>query len=188
MLSSAAAAKEFKPGDLSVCNAKRCVSIRSRPALNALASFYYDSARSPTRARAPRLGTPFFRLEFSNGYVTGIAAGTQLNRFHSYGVNLEQFQKRAWYRVPPRAAVELRRLTAGLTPLRLSAAALMDTGTFDARSAAATQMRPRARRSATSSHGGSPLWAVGAVPLALALLARHRRRSAPAGLPASGAD
>jgi hypothetical protein len=57
---SSALAKEFTPGDLSVCNASRCVSISSQSVLNALASFYYDSAQPPARADAPRFGTPVF--------------------------------------------------------------------------------------------------------------------------------
>ena len=124
VLCSGAAAKQFRPGDVRVCNASRCVSIRSQSVLNALASFYYDSARRPVRAMSPRLGVPFFRLEYSDGYVTGIVAGTGLTRFLSYGVNLGQFQGGVWYRVPGRAVVGLRSLTVGLAPLRLTAAAL----------------------------------------------------------------
>jgi hypothetical protein len=191
ILSPAAAAKEFKPGDLRVCNASRCVSIRSEPALNALASFYYDIARPPARVQAPRLGTPFFELEFTNGDVTGIVAGTELNRFLSDGVNLDQFQQGVWYRVPTRAVTSLRRLTVGLTPLRLTAAAVMDTGGFDARSAAATQTRRQGRHPAPPSDGGSLPWALGIAPLAaliaVALLVRRRQRSAAGRLPAPGA-
>jgi hypothetical protein len=123
-LCSGAAAKRFRPGDLRVCDASRCISIRSQSVLNAMAAFYYDSARRPVRARSPRLGVPFFRLEFSDGYVTGIVAGSGLTRFLSYGVNLGQFQAGVWYRVPGRAVAGLRSLTVGLAPLRLTAAAV----------------------------------------------------------------
>jgi hypothetical protein len=124
VLCSAAAAKQFRPGDLRVCNASRCVSIRSQSILNAFASFYYDNNRRPVRAESPRLGVPFFRLEFQNGYVTGIVAGAGLTRFLSYGVNLGQFRGGVWYHVPGRAVGGLRSLTDGLAPLRLTAAAL----------------------------------------------------------------
>jgi hypothetical protein len=124
IFNSGAAAKEFKPGDLRVCDAKRCVSIKSRTVLDALSAFYYDSATPPARVSAPRLGVPFFRLEFSNGYVTGIIADPQLDRFLSYGVNLDQFRAGVWYRAPTRAVAGLRQLTIGLAPLRLTGTAL----------------------------------------------------------------
>ena len=66
-------------------------------------------------------------MKFSNGYVTGIVAAAQLDRFLSYGVNLDQFQRGRWYRVPSAAALELRRLTAGLKPRRLTVAAVAKT-------------------------------------------------------------
>jgi hypothetical protein len=188
ILSSGAVAKDLRPGELSVCNASRCVSIRSQSVLNALASFYYDSARPPSRARPPRLGTPFFRLEFSNGYVTGIVAGAELNRFLSYGVNLDQFRDGVWYRVPARAVAGLRRLTVGLTPLRLAGAAVAGAPTVDAQSPGATQPRPPSRQStAPGSHSSNLSWPLGLVPLAalvaLALAARRRRRSVAARRP-----
>ena len=37
----AGAAKEFEPGDLRICNAKRCVPIMDRTALTALGALYY---------------------------------------------------------------------------------------------------------------------------------------------------
>jgi hypothetical protein len=63
-------------------------------------------------------------LRFSNGYVTGIVATRRLDRFLSYGVHLERFGRNSWYAVPPRLSAELRRLTAGLRPLRVTRAAL----------------------------------------------------------------
>jgi hypothetical protein len=195
MATSIAGAKGFEPGDLSVCDASRCVSIRSQSVLNAVASFYYDSARPPARARAPRLGTPFFRLEFSNGYVSGIIAGAALERFLSYGVNLDQFKEGVWYRVPRRAVDGLLRLTVGLTPLRLTVAALTPTGTFAAQGPGATQTSPpgadRVHRAAAGAHGDSARWLLGiaaiAVLIALALLARRWRRSVATQLPTPSA-
>jgi len=138
-LAQAAIAKDFEPGDLRVCSAERCVAITSRPALSALGAFYYGGAcpaaatkdgdcmpdeRTPRAAAAVRLGTPAFELRFRNGYVTGIVATARVDRFLSYGVNLGWFRRGRWYRVPPAAAAELRRLTAGLIPLRVTRAAL----------------------------------------------------------------
>jgi hypothetical protein len=188
IISSDAAAKQFNPGDLRVCNAKRCVMIESRPVLNALSAFYYDSALTPARISAPRLGVPFFRLEFANGYVTGIIVGRLLARFLSYGVNLDQFRAGVWYRLPARAVAGLRALTVGLIPLRLAGTALADSPTFAVPRPSAAQPQLRARRqAATGGHGNSLPWALGVVSLAaliaLALLARARRRPRAAQLP-----
>ena len=122
-LASGAQAKNFRPGDLRVCSAKRCVLITNQAALDALSAFYYSQAPL-TPAVAPSVGAPFFRLEFTNGYVTGIVGTSRLDRFLSYGVNLGRFQRGKWYRVPAAGSSELRELTAGLKPLRLTQAAL----------------------------------------------------------------
>jgi len=121
---SAAAAKDFRPGDLSVCNTKRCIAIMDQDVLNAFDFFYYSGPPPPV-VRSPRLGVPYFQLKFSNGYVTGIVATTRLDRFLSYGVNIGQFPRGSWYRVPARAALELQRLTTGLEPLRLTRGAVL---------------------------------------------------------------
>jgi hypothetical protein len=179
ILSSGATAKEFKPGDLSVCGASRCASIRSQSVLDALTSFYYNSAQPPVRARAPRLAVPFYRIEFSNGYISGIVAGAGSDRFLSYGVNLDQFHQRLWYRVPPRALAGLRRLIVGLTPLRLTVAVLTDAGTFAAPPRSARQTSPPRSHSTTSGrHGNSMPWPLVLVALAslIALLMLGRRR------------
>lgn len=114
-------AKDFGPGDLRVCNAKRCVPIMNRDVLPAFGSFLY-SGRRPAAASKPRLGEPVFELRFDNGYVTGIVGTAKLDRFLSYGVNLNRFRRGTWYRLPTRAARELRRLTERLEPLRLTPA------------------------------------------------------------------
>jgi hypothetical protein len=119
----AATAKDFKPGDLRVCNAHRCVPIVNRAVLPLLGAFYYGS-HDPRVAPRARLGAPAFELRFTNGYVTGIVASARLDRFLSYGVNLDRFQRGSWYRVPARLAAELKRLTAGMKPLRVTRAAL----------------------------------------------------------------
>ena len=123
ILSAAAAAKEFRPGDLRICNAKRCVAITDQGVLDTLSAFYYGD-KKPGRVSSPRRHVPYFKLEFTNGYVTGIVARSRLDRFLSYGVNLDQFQRGRWYAVPASAALALQRLASGLKPLRLSQTAV----------------------------------------------------------------
>jgi hypothetical protein len=118
-----ASAKDFHPGDLRVCNKVRCIAIENRAVLPRLGSFYY-SGPSPARAPRPKLGAPYYELWFRNGYVTGIVATRRLDRFLSYGVYLERFARNRWYAVPYEMSRELRRLTVGLRPLRLTQAAL----------------------------------------------------------------
>jgi hypothetical protein len=123
LATAGASAKDLKPGDVSVCNAKKCVAIKNGGAARALSSFYYDGPQ-PSVAARPRLGAPAFRLRFRNGYVTGIVATKRLDRFLSYGVVLERFKRGKWYRLPSAAAAELRHLTSALRPMRLTQAAL----------------------------------------------------------------
>ena len=122
-MAGSASAKDFRPGDLRVCGAENCVSVRDQAVLNSFDRFYY-SGPIPASARAPELGVSYFELKYRNGYVTGIAATPRLNRFLSYGVNTGQFARGRWFRVPPRAAHGLERLTAGLKPLRLTRSAI----------------------------------------------------------------
>ncbi len=123
MFLPSASAKDFGPGDLRVCNAKRCVAIVTREVLPQLGSFYY-SGQALAHLDAPALGTPYYELRFRNNYVTGIVATGRLDRFLSYGVHLERFTRNQWYAVPSTLSAELRRLTAGLSPLRVTPAAL----------------------------------------------------------------
>ena len=118
-----AAAKEFQPGDVRLCNAARCVAVVDPATATALGHFYYSSGEAP-RARAVRLGAPAFELKFRNAYTTGIVAGATLDRFLSYGVHLERFFRGRWYRLPEAVAAELRRLAADLKPLRVTEARL----------------------------------------------------------------
>lgn len=120
---SAANAKDFGPGDLRLCNDRACVGIVDRSALNALGRFYY-AGPAPAEVRAPRLGAPCYALEFRNGYVTGIAASAQLDRFRSGGVNVAQFGPDSWYRIPPKLASALRKLATRLPPMHLTRSTL----------------------------------------------------------------
>jgi len=123
LLVPSASAKEFGPGDVSVCNGMRCVAIVRPGGVSQLPPFYY-SGPALAHVRAPALGTPYYELRFDNGYATGIVATNRLDRFLSYGVHLERFARDQWYAVPPKLAAELRRLTVGLRPLRLTRADL----------------------------------------------------------------
>jgi hypothetical protein len=119
----AASAKDFGPGDLRLCNATRCVPIEKRGVLRSLSAVYYG-ARPILLVRSPQLGAPMYELRFRNGYATGIVAGGLLDHFLSYGVNLERFRRGQWYRFPNAVSTELRRLADGLTPRRLTRAAI----------------------------------------------------------------
>jgi len=118
-----ASAKDFRPGDVRVCDATRCVAIAGRDVLPQLRSLYYTGPR-PAEMRTPALGAPYFELRFRNDYVTGIVATRRLDRFLSYGVYLGRFNRGQWYAVPAQLSQELRRLTSGLSPFRLTRAAL----------------------------------------------------------------
>jgi hypothetical protein len=118
-----ASAKDFRPGDLRVCNRTRCIAITNRDVLPVVGSFYYTGP-CPARVRRPRLGAPYYELRYRNGYVTGIVATRRLDRFLTYGVIDQRFARDTWYAVPRKLSRELRRLTVDLRPLRLTRAAL----------------------------------------------------------------
>jgi hypothetical protein len=118
-----AGAKDFRPGDLRVCNATRCVPLVRREVLPSIGRFYYTGPQ-PRRLRQPALGTRYYELRTPNGYVTGIVATGRLDRFLTYGVHDGRFEPDVWYAVPPRLSQELRRLTRLLRPLRLTRGAL----------------------------------------------------------------
>jgi hypothetical protein len=123
LVPTSASAKEFKPGDLRVCNRARCVPLVNRDVLPAIGSFYYTGP-CPAEVRRPRLGVPYYELRYRNGYVTGIVATRRLDRFLTYGVVDQRFARDRWYAVPRKLSGELRGLTVDLRPLRLTRAAL----------------------------------------------------------------
>jgi len=116
-----AGAKEFDPGDVRVCDATRCVPVTKPEVVRVLERFYYTGPKPATVAR-PSWGAPAFELRYRNGYATGVVASARLDRFLSFGVYGERFRRRVWYRVPPELAQELRRLTAGMRPYRVTRA------------------------------------------------------------------
>lgn len=115
------AAKEFGPGDLRACNAETCAPVVDAQAVKALSRLYYVGPQ-PAVVPRPRWGARAFELRFRNGYVTGAVGGARLDRFLSFGVHDQRFRRGVWHRVPPRAAGELRHLTASLESLRVTRA------------------------------------------------------------------
>jgi hypothetical protein len=118
-----AGAKGFEPGDVRICGATTCRAVVRPAGARALGAFIY-TGRQPAVAARPALGAPTFQLRYDNGYVAGILAGVRRDRFLSYGVYLERFRRGSWYRLSPAAAREVRLLTTGLRPRRLTVAAL----------------------------------------------------------------
>lgn len=116
----AATAKDFPPGRLRVCGRTQCKPIVSRSLLQVLTSFYWGPRRVE-RAGPIRNGAPAFELRYRDGYVSGIVASRRLNRFRAYGFFCGRFERGTWYRFPARAAAALRKLTAGMRPLRVAA-------------------------------------------------------------------
>ena len=114
-LAPLAEAKTFKPGDVSVCGAAKCLRLNNRAALNALSAFYY-SAAIPKSESAPAANAHYVELRYRNGYVTGIAAGPGYDHFLSYGVNEDQFSARTWYAIPAAASIAIKSLAAKLRP------------------------------------------------------------------------
>lgn len=115
-----ASAKEFRPGDLKLCNDQRCIVILDRcivildrSLLGGLSKFYFG-APAPA-ARKPRIGSPYLQISSSDGHVTGIVGAARLDRFRSGGMG--RFSSDAWYRVPASVARGLRALAAGMKPL-----------------------------------------------------------------------
>jgi hypothetical protein len=119
LCSAAATAKDFQPGGLRVCDAKRCAVIENREALRAFSSFFYGDGRA-TPVPKPRLGAPAFEIRFEDGWPAGLVGSAKLDRSLVYGLNCGRFRRGRWYRLPARAAREVRRLSAQLTPLRVT--------------------------------------------------------------------
>jgi hypothetical protein len=117
---AAATAKDFAPGDLRVCGQMHCLPIMNRSVLRVLSGYYWGPRRV-LRAGPVRQGAPGFELRFRDGYPSGMVASSWLNRFRAYGFMCGRFERGRWYRFPPRAVAEIRRLTAGLEPLRIAA-------------------------------------------------------------------
>lgn len=95
-----ATAKDFEPGDRRACGATRCVTLTDRALLKALSGLLCGGPRPPA-IHSPGLGAPAFELRYRDGYAAGIVASAILDRFLSYGVNLDRFPRGRWYRSEP---------------------------------------------------------------------------------------
>jgi hypothetical protein len=113
-------AKPFQPGDLRVCGRHHCVPIMNRTVVRILSSYYWGPGRVARTDRVPR-GAPGFELRFGDDYVSGMVARKKLDRFRAYGFICGRFERGKWYAFPGRAAAELRKLTAGMRPMRVAA-------------------------------------------------------------------
>jgi hypothetical protein len=92
------------------------VPILSKRLLRILNAYLWGP-RKVVRASPVRLGAPGFALR----YTPGIVAGPKLDRFRAHGFFCGRFVRGRWYRIPAEAATMLRKLTAGLHPLRVTA-------------------------------------------------------------------
>jgi hypothetical protein len=115
----AAGAKDFRPGDLRACGHSRCVPIANERLLRILSAYYWG--RKPVRTAPVRPGARAFALRFRNGYTSAVVGGPRLDRFRAQGVFCGRFVRGVWYRFPAEAGVGLRRLTAGIQPLLVTA-------------------------------------------------------------------
>jgi hypothetical protein len=95
------------------------VTITNRQVMRILSDYYYGSTRVVRAERVP-LGARGFELRYPDGYASGMVAGAMLKRFRAYGFICGRFERGRWYWFPPRAAAALRRMTAGMRPMRVS--------------------------------------------------------------------
>jgi hypothetical protein len=72
---SSATAKEFGRGDLPVCGAGGCATIRSASAVRAFSVFAFGGGR-PRVVPTPRVGSASFAIRFRDGSLIGVAATT----------------------------------------------------------------------------------------------------------------
>jgi hypothetical protein len=115
-----AVAKDFGPADLRVCGRSHCAPIVNKRLLRILSNFYWGPRRV-VPVGPVRNGASAFALRWRDGYVSGLVAGTGLNRFRAHGFFCGRFVPGHWYRFPAEATVWLKRLTAGMRPIRVHA-------------------------------------------------------------------
>jgi hypothetical protein len=113
VVTSAASAKDFQPGDLRICGAVHCRVVTDPVESEAFGNLLYGSG-SVMRARTPPVGSPVFQVRTKNGPLGAIITAKSI-RVH--GLNCGRFQRGRWYRLSP----ALRHLTTGLRPKRLRA-------------------------------------------------------------------
>jgi hypothetical protein len=106
-----ASAKEIRPGDLLVCGAQHCRTVKDPRQAQAFSSLLWGD-RPVVRAPTPPVGSPVFQLRFADGPVGAIINATAIR---VAGLNCGRFQRGKWYRLPR----VLRGLTPGLEPRQL---------------------------------------------------------------------
>jgi hypothetical protein len=116
-----AVAKDFGPGDIKVCGRSQCVPIVNKRLLRILSAYYYGP-RKVVLAAPVRIGARGFALRWRNGYTSAVVGGATLDRFRAQGFFCGRFVRGRWYRFPVEATAGLRKLTAGIRPLRVTAA------------------------------------------------------------------
>jgi hypothetical protein len=115
-----AVAKDFGPGDLLVCGRSRCVPLVDKRLLRILSAYYWGP-RKVVQAPPVRVGARGFALRWKNGYTSAVVAGAKLDRFRAQGFFCGRFVRGRWYRFPAEAATVLKKLTAEVRPLRVTA-------------------------------------------------------------------
>lgn len=109
---SAASAKDFRPGDLRVCGAIHCRAL-GKTQTSAFGTLLYASGKV-ARAPEPPIGAPVIQVRTTDGPLGAVITATAI-RVH--GLNCGRFRRGSWYRLPP----ALRHLTTGLEAKRLRA-------------------------------------------------------------------
>lgn len=115
-----AVAKDFGPGDIRVCGRSHCQPIVQKRLLRILSAYYWGP-RKVTRAAPVRLGARGFALRWKNGYTSAVVGGAKLDRLRAQGFFCGRFVRGRWYRFPAEATIMVKKLTAGMRPLRITA-------------------------------------------------------------------
>jgi hypothetical protein len=115
-----AVAKDFGPGDIAVCGRSHCEPIVDKRLLRILSAYYWGP-RKVVRAAPVRVGARGFALRWRNGYTSAVVGGATLGRFRAQGFYCGRFVRGRWYRFPAEAAAAMKKLTAGVRPLRVTA-------------------------------------------------------------------
>jgi hypothetical protein len=106
-------AKEIRPGELLICGAKHCHTVRDPATANAFAELLWGN-EPIVRAPTPRVGSPVFQLRFKDGLRAGLINATAIR---VNGLYCGRFRRGRWYRLPR----SLRGLGVGLEPRRFTA-------------------------------------------------------------------
>lgn len=112
VVGAAAWAKEIRPGELLICGAKHCRTVKEPSQARAFSELLWGD-RPVARAHTPPVGSPVFQVRFRDGPAGAIVSATAIR---VAGLNCGRFQRGNWYRLP----AKLGGLTRGLEPRRLA--------------------------------------------------------------------